>query len=258
MKIKSIFDPKRFALLVRADIQQYSRTILIGTGIAAAIYFVSTIPPLLFPPHRIDSDFHQGFFPTMLFIAGFLFSAGVFSEIHKPVRNAYFFLLPASLFEKMLVRLLGSGICFALISILVYYLFSLISSGIAAIYDWGSCPAFNPFTRDMLLTIAVYLVTHSIFLFGSVYFKKHPFMKTGVSLFALAVFLGMFAGIVFRIVYSDYFQGMNFIDNGMFTDFNCMNDFGNTLASIFKYLFWIVLAPSCWVLTYLRLSETEV
>jgi len=258
MKIKSIFDPKRFALLVRADIQQYSRTILIGVGIVAAIYFVSTIPPLLFPPHRVDSDFHQGFFPAMLFIAGFLFSAGVFSEIHKPVQNAYFFLLPASLFEKMLVRLLGSGIGFALISVFVYYLFSLITSGIAAIYDWGSFPAFNSFTRDMLLTIAVYLVTHSIFLFGSVYFKKHSFMKTGVSLFALAIFLGIFAGIIFRIVYGDYFQGMNFIDNGMFTDFNCMSDFGITLASIFKYLFWIVLAPLCWILTYLRLSETEV
>lgn len=258
MKIKSVFDPKRFALLVRADIQQYFRTILIGTGIVAAIYFVSTIPPLLFPPHRVDSDFHQGFFPAILFIAGFLFSAGVFSEIHKPVRNAYFFLLPASLFEKMLVRLLGSGIGFVLISVLVYYLFSLISSGIAAIYDWGSFPAFNPFTRDMLLTIAVYLVTHSIFLFGSVYFKKHPFMKTGVSLFALAIFLGIFAGIVFRIVYGDYFQGMNFMDNGVFTEFKCMNDFGITLASIFKYIFWIGLAPLCWVLTYLRLSETEV
>jgi hypothetical protein len=258
MKIKSIFDPKRFALLVRADIQQYSRTVLIGSGIVAAIYFVSTIPPLLFPPHRVDSDFHQGFFPAMLFIAGFLLSAGVFSEIHKPVRNAYFFLLPASLFEKMLVRLLGCGIGFTLISVLVYYLFSLISSGIAALYDWGSFPAFNPFTRDMLLTIAVYLVTHSIFLFGSVYFKKHSFMKTGVSLFALAILLGIFAAIVFRIVYNDYFQGMCFVDNLGFSDYDLPVNFGYTLTSIFKYIFWIVLAPLCWVLTYLRLSETEV
>jgi hypothetical protein len=258
MKIKSIFDPQRFALLVRAEIKQYSRTIFIGIGIAAAIYFVSTIPPILFHPHRIDSDFHQGFYPAMLFIAGCLLSAGVFAEIHKPNRNANFFLLPASLFEKMLVRLLGSGIGFALISTLVYYLFTLISSGIAAIYDGGRFPVFNPFTRGVLLTIAVYLVTHAIFLFGSVYFKKHSFMKTGISLFALVVLLSIFAGIVFRIVYGDYFQGMNFMDNGIFTEFDGMNDFGITLAAIFKYIFWIALAPLCWILTYLRLSETEV
>lgn len=258
MNSNNIFNFRRFLLLLRNDLFRNYRTLLIGAGTVAAIYFISVLPQIFFSPADISYEFHIGFFPTALFIAGFILSAGVFAEIHRPQKNTAFFMLPATIFEKFTSRLLLTTVVFVPIGIAFYILLNLLSLLISMIFsDWGF-PILNPFDHDMLLVVAIYLVTQSLFLFGSSYFKKHAFMKTGVSLFALAVILGIYASIVFRIVYGDFFHGMRFFDQHVFSDVSVFENFGETLLTIVKYLFWIVLAPFFWILSYLRLREKEV
>ena len=258
MQTNSIFNIKRFLLLLRNDLFRHYRMLLIGASTVATIYFVAIIPQIIFSPANIEQEFHIGFFPTAFIITGFLLSAGVFAEIHNTQKNTSFFMLPATIFEKFISRLLLTTIVFVPLAVVFYLALNLISLLITKIFTGWGFPILNPFDPDMLNIMAVYLVTQSLFIFGSSFFKKHAFMKTGVSLFTLGIILAIFAGIIFRIVYRDFFQGMVFLDHHPFSDTVAMEDFGNTLLAIIKSLFWFILAPLCWILSYLRLSEKEV
>ncbi|MBL7066447.1 MAG: hypothetical protein ISS29_01120 [Candidatus Marinimicrobia bacterium] len=258
MKTTHFFNSKRFFLLLRNDLLRNYRTMLVSAGAVAALYFVITLPSIFFSPGNASHDFHLGFYPALLFIGGFILSSSAFSEIHHSQKNTSFFMLPASIFEKMVSKLLLTTIGYVPASILLYYLLTVTSSGIAAIFTDWSFPAFNPFNREILLSVAIYLVTQSMFLFGGLYFKKHPFMKTLFSQFAITFVLTIFAFLVVRFIYRDCFHGMRFIDEFMFNDMVSFEHLGNNLARIFKYLFWICLAPYFWILSYMRLGETEV
>jgi len=258
MKLNSIFNFKRFILLLRNDLFRNYRTLLIGAGTVAAIYFVVTITPLIFSHDSIDYDFNTGFFPTVLYICGFLLSAAAFSEIHNSQKNTAFFMLPATTFEKFTSRLLLTTIGYIVISIVFYLILNMISLLLSALFFNTGFPVFNPLSKEMLTAMAIYIISQSIFLFGSIFFKKQAFMKTGLSMFGLFLVIGIFASIVFRIVYHDFFHHMHFIDNYMASDFIYLEDFGKALVTIVKYLFWIVLAPYFWIVAYSRLSEKEV
>jgi len=258
MKSNKIFNFKRFLLLLRNDLFRNYRTLLIGAGTVAAIYFIATLTPMLFSHENIGYDFNTGFFPTVLYICGFLLSATIFSEIHQSQKNTSFFMLPATIFEKFSSRLLLTTIGYVIISVAFYFILNMISLLLSAMILKSGFPIFNPFAKDMLTAMAIYLITQSIFLFGSTFFKNHAFMKTGLSLFGLSVAIGIFASIVFRIVYHDFFHHMQFMDNYMASDFIYLEKYGETLLSIIKYIFWIFMAPYFWILAYFRLSEKEV
>jgi len=258
MKTNRTFNFKRFFLLLRNDLLRNYRTLPIAAGAVAAIYFISTIPAIFFSSGSTTQDFHIGFYPMFLFIGGFLLSSAAFSEIHQTQKNVAFFMLPASTVEKYASKLLLTSPGYAAASLALYYLLSLLTAGIAAIFTDWSFPIFNPFTHKVLTDIAVYLVTQSLFLFGGLYFKKHPFMKTLFAQFGIAVVLGVFVMLVLRIVYHDFFHGTHFFNNYIFNDVVAFERLVPTLSTIIKYLFWIGFAPYFWILGYLRLREAEV
>ena len=57
-----------------------------------------------------------------------------------------------------------------------------------AVFGFGHS-LFNPFRRDVLTLVLVYLVLQGVFLVGSVYFRKLAFVKT--SLFMMGVVVGL-------------------------------------------------------------------
>ena len=254
----SIFNIKRFGLLLRNDLFRNYRTLLIGAGSVAAIYLIIILAPMIFSHNCVGYDFHQGFFPMALFIGGFLLSAASFAEIHHSQKNTAFFMLPASRLEKLTSRLLLTNIVYVITAVVFYYLLNLVSIVLSAIFGCGPFPVFNLFTREMLIALLVYFVIQSIFLFGSIYFKNHAFMKTGLSLFALGNVIALFSLLMVRVVFFDFFNHMHAADNFMATDFLYLKDIGETLLTILKYLFYFVLAPYFWILSYIRLGEKEV
>lgn len=258
MKTNRNFNLKRFFLLLRNDLLRNYRTLLIAAGAVAAIYFISTIPAIFFSPGSTTQDFHIGFYPMFLFIGGFLLSGAAFSEIHQAQKNVAYFMLPASTIEKYVSKLLLTSLGYTAASVAFYYLLSLLSAGIAAIFTGWSFPVFNPFAHKVLTGVAVYLVTQSLFLFGGLYFKKHPSMKILFAQLGIAVALTIFFLLVLRIVYHDFFHGMHFFNNYIFNDVVAFERLVRTLSTIIKYLFWIGFAPYFWILGYLRLREAEV
>jgi hypothetical protein len=90
---------------------------------------------------------------------------------------------------------------------------------------------------------------HGIFLAGAAHFKGYPFPKT---LLTLVLFCAL-CGLITYLIMKDMF------------DFECTSEsnplVGMPVYSIWlaaEWLFWWILAPLCWVVTYMGLKEQEV
>ena len=88
-----------------------------------------------------------------------------------------------------------------------------------------------------------------------------------IDIVLLLLGLALLFGIVFRLVYFEYFVG--FEPTEEFIElFEGIEDFpdveqilgrvGRAILTTLKVLYWAFLAPVCWVIAYHRLRETEV
>lgn len=257
MKPDNIFDRNRFFILMRNDLFTGYRNLLIAGGAIAgallSIYLLTTW-------NNSNSDFHRTFFPMIIFFGGYLMTSMIYKDIHEKQRNYIYLTLPASTLEKFLSRLLLTSVGFVAIVLVVYYLFSWIAAGLSLLIFDRSLPAFQPFTRETMTALGVYIVTQSIFLFAAVYFRSHAFFKTILSLFSFSVVVGIFSMLIARLVFWKYFDGLFMPDqfNIDLEHMSCFGEsFGELISAAAKIFFWFIMAPYFWVLTYFRLKETE-
>lgn len=257
MKPDNIFNRNRFFVLIRNDLFTGYRNLLIAGGaIAGALLTIY----LLTTWNNSNSDFHRTFFPMVIFFGGYLMTSMIFKDMHEKQRNYIYLTLPASTLEKFLSRLLLTSVGFVAIVMALYYLFSWIAAGLSLLIFDRSLPAFQPFTRETMTALGVYLVTQSVFLFAAVYFRSHAFFKTILSIFSFSFIVSIFTMLVVRIVFWEYFDGLfmpDHFDINLRYMFGDGESFGQFVSAASKILFWFVMAPYFWVLTYFRLKETE-
>jgi hypothetical protein len=256
-------NPRRLGLLLKRDFLIGYRGILITMAASAGfIILVSVLANL----GRGSQFQHMQLFMPLMFIGGFVFASLAFRELHQGEQSYFYLNLPASPLEKLISKLLVTSVGYALGALIFYSLVSLLSEGINHLVFGYGHPLFNPVSREVLLSVAVYLVTQSIFLLGSVYFRRLAFLKTVVAwnVFAIgtAILAGLITWLIFRGVYFEYLtpeaRGAfdSLADAGRFEAL--LEDTGQGFWLALRILFWAVLAPVCWIITYFRLREKEV
>ncbi len=257
MKANTQFSVRRIGLLMRNDIMANLKTIFIVIGVLYGVLLVNTM-------FSIGSykawNFHTVFFPLSLAITGYIVTSMAFSEIHDSKKGFMFMLTPASIPEKLIARLLLTSIGFSILVIVGYFIFSLLGAAITTLAFGKAFALFNPFSVGVWRSVALYLVTQSVFLFGSIYFRKASLMKTLLALFAIALGVGIITFLLIRIAFSDMFTGFFMIDKPLdlwFQEKNLSKLF-NVLYVIVKLLFWTAMAPFFWIMSYVRLREKEV
>ncbi|PIS30106.1 MAG: hypothetical protein COT43_02330 [Candidatus Marinimicrobia bacterium CG08_land_8_20_14_0_20_45_22] len=256
MKPNNTFDRNRFFILVRNDLSTGYRNLLIAGGAVAGALLVIY---LLSAWDNANPDFHRTFFPMVIFFGGYLTTSMIFKDIHEKQRNYIYLTLPASTLEKFLSRLLLTSVGFVAIVLVLYSLFSWIAAGLSQLLFDQSLPAFQPFTHETLISIGVYLVTQSAFLFAAVYFQSHAFFKTILSIFSLTIAFSIFTMLIVRLVFWEYFNGLFMQDFNIDLQymFGDGEPFVQIISTALKILFWFVMAPFFWILTYFRLKEAE-
>ena len=130
---------------------------------------------------------------------------------------------------------------------------------------------FNPFSPANLKSAAIYLVLQSLFLLGSVWFRKVVFLKIILAENIVVIGCAILAALIFRIAFSGFFSGShlkpeviqmfsqgfgNVVVNGHAAE--AFNRGSQAFLTILRVLFWGAFAPFCWVAAYFRLRETEV
>ena len=258
MQLNLQFNFNRFWHLIKNDVVTNYRTLLTAAGAALGILlFINFISMLSTGEPAVSLVFY----PLILFIGGYLITSLSFNDLHHPQRSYVFLTLPASNLEKFLSKLVLTTVGYVLGTLILYFLFSVLMSTVNLIIFQESHPLFNPFDRVIWITIGVYLITQSIFMVGAVYFRKHAFIKINLFLFIVQIALALFAVILVKLVFIGYFEGWQF----NFDDIKLpsiaveqrLENFFWGFVQFMKFLFYWVLAPVLWLVSYFRLKETE-
>ncbi|MCX7028948.1 MAG: hypothetical protein NTU62_02370 [Spirochaetes bacterium] len=266
--LNKVFKPSRFAQLLLRDLTGGYRSMLVAmAAVAGTVILISGLTVLgmqLSGRHAGASNFHFNLYNNLLFLGGFIVSSLAFREIRQNGGGIFYLTLPASALEKYASKLISTSVGYALGSAVFYTAVAAASEGInRLIFGFGNA-FFNPFDTGVLQALGYYLVAQSVFLLGSVWWRKLAFLKTVLTIQAVAVGVAVVAGITARIVFREYFHG-------------CLLDIGDvpgwaglmsqTVAGygplveidrVLKIVFLAGTAPVCWLIGWLRLRDIEV
>jgi hypothetical protein len=247
---------------MRHDLVTQRKSLLTGfgtlAGIVIALFFIASAS-------EGGSGFHTGLFMNILLIGGYVVSSVAFSELQDTKTGIHYMMLPGSTLEKYLAKLLLTSVGWVAAALLVYMLASAVAAALASIFFAQTPGYFLPIGRTIWNGIASYLVTQSIFLFASVYFRKVAFLKVALSAFVVAATLGIIyvltARLLFAPVFTDMFGGpeaSRILVEDLRLSTVQARSFLRTLEVVGDIFTWAVVPIFFWVAGVLRLRETEV
>jgi hypothetical protein len=254
--MNEVFSLKRFFNASKSEVLLHRKNILITAGAILGLMLIISIGSI---NSTGQWNMHLIFYPLILLIGGTVTSSMVFNDLHQWPKNMHYLMTPASMFEKWLVKLLFVTVFYIVMSALLYFLFSLLSIAITLPIFGRAHPIFNPFHPLIVKVAGLYFMIHSVFFFGSVYFKKYALVKTLLSITALSILIGLFAGLVMRIAFAGLFNEGSFAlrVEGQMYDWEKGKKFFESLWLIAEVVSKFVLPPLFWVLSYFRLRESE-
>jgi hypothetical protein len=256
------FSVRRLGMLLRRDFSAGYRSVFIAmAAVAGFVILVSVVSALA----GQQGSIHTRMYYPLLFIGGYIATSLIFKELHLNGQSVFYLTLPGSSLEKYLSKLLVSAAGYAFGSLFFYTAVSAAAEGInRLIFSYGH-PFFNPFERATLIAVAAYMVTQAVFLVGSVYFRKLAFIKTNLYLWLFGIVVAILIGVTAWILFRDYAVGPRIEMQPYFQQLGesgqlqaVLLPMAEAFGKVAKALFWAAMAPVCWLISYLRLRETEV
>ena len=262
MKAAVNISSKRVGLLLKNELLSGYKNGLIAIGAVIGTLLIINLASV---STWNQWNFNDVFFPITLFVGGIVATSVTFGDLHSKQRGYTYLTLPASMFEKFLSKLLFTTVGYCIIAILGFFVFSLVAAGLTRIFFGVSHKIFNPFQPGVWKFMALYIVSHSIFFFGAVFFKKQTLVKTVLSMCGIAIVYALLSALVFRIFFGQFFRGITMMDSSMFlselqldlSETVRIKDFFMHIYSVVRIVYWYVLPPVFWVLTGIKLRETE-
>lgn len=257
MKSALQFNFRRLILLIRNDlISNYKQSFIVIASFAALQLFFS----IVFRSAQIDHSANYGWYFFLMYVVGYVYTSASFQDLHKPQTGIAYLTIPASILEKLLSKLLQSTLIYV-IALTVFY---TALSALISLLNWAlyriNIPLFTPFTKEVLWGICGYAVSQSIFLFGSILFKKIAFFKTILSVFLLFIIFSIALSFNATLIISELMKSG--ATNTGTVDWNSYQGplkylFNGVLSQILKIFFCFVMPPLLWFLTFLKLRKIE-
>jgi hypothetical protein len=262
------FKPRRFAQLLLRDLAGGYRSMLVAmAAVAGTVILVSSLTVLgmqISGRHAGASNFHVSFYNNLLFLGGFIVTSLAFREVRQNGGGIFYLTLPASALEKYASKLIATSVGYALGSAVFYTALAAASEGInRLIFGFGNA-FFNPFDTGVLEALGYYLVAQSVFLLGSIWWRKLAFLKSVLTIQAVLVGAALVAGIAARLVLWKYFHGsqidLDTVPGWQELMHQTQLGYGPLveIGRILKIVFLAGTAPVCWLIGWLKLRDIEV
>ena len=224
----------------------------VENGIKDLYYILFTV--LFFAVLSYLTNYCNDVLELYLVVAVVFFSSRFFTKVFNTQESSmHYLLLPASRIEKIMVEIL-SGLYY----ILLIFFMALLGIVIGNLFAKIPEPMLT-FER-YIYQLASLMLWQAIFMFGSIYFKKNPVIKTLVAMFAFNIFLGLIVGLIFSKVDIESITGILNYYVGVQEEVN-IGDFAFKLSErlypIVKIIS-ILFSMFFWTLSYFRLKEKEV
>lgn len=264
--------PARLGRFLLKDLVEGYRALLIAAGAVTGALLLNYLlgplaggglrEPSLSAGGSVNTSVHITYFGLTLFIAGFIMTSRAFLEVHLKSRNHDWLMLPASLPEKWLSRLLLTTLGVGIGMMLYFWLFSLLAAGLSALLYGRAYPLFNPVDHEIGLLVANYMVLQSIFFAGAAYFKKAHFIKTVLAISGFAVAMVLLTVGAARVLVPHELLDMTATHPLAHLDISSvpplLEPAARVVTVIARIFYWAILGPLFWVLAYFRLTEIEV
>lgn len=268
--MNQFFSVKRFTFLVGKhwadNKKRYSLSVLAFIGLLIA-WFVFVL--LIDDGEPLEHEIQQITYFLSLFAVGTFYASQYFRDLGSRSKGINFLLVPASAFEKLLCALLYSVVLFFVVFTTVFYLVDVLMVTISNTFvktDTRVANVFNVvflrFNGDSIVRLLfVFFSIQSVFLLGSVYFRKYSFIKTIIS-----GFVGFFilACLVFFLF--DFLLPKGEYQSGFLASYRVHIDGVNDrlvevprwIGKVFSFLVMYAMAPFLWLVSYYRLREKQV
>lgn len=262
MRIQNILHPTRFYLLVRnAIVLNKSAILIVSAAVGGILMLLSAVDILGGDRAR----FHQVLYLVILYVGGLIMTNRIFREFHDPVKGPAWLLIPASPLEKVSSRIVLSTVMYVIMTMLIYFGFSLLSEGFNWLLSRRYHPLFNPFDRLVLQGVALYFVLQAPLLVGAIYFQKHSLSKTILVLLGYTFVFLVVVVVAMWMIFGNYFEGVlpgletltkqtGISDDAIIADIVKLS---NAALWIWRIIFFVLIPPLCWTICYYRLKETE-
>ncbi len=252
MKLKNYFDIRRFWLLLKLELFKSRKGIAMTFVITfGMLFFIGLLFSIVVEPNLMVFE-HSGSYVFTLLTGGFILSSLAFNDLGNDLKRFRFLTLPVSVFERFFCMWLLTSVGWIIFFTITYTLYTILANIIGPIiFRQIEFVAFKPWNELVMNSVLYYFVLQGIFLVGAAKFKGYVFPKT---LFTLILFAIVLSFIIYFMM-SDMFE----FDAELFSDPKTFE--GMPIHKIWlalKWMFWWVLAPLSWVVTYLALKEKEV
>ena len=253
---------KRIGVLLRNELWGNYKTLIISAGAIAGLLLIINVASV---GSAGRWNFHEVFFPVTYLITGMIATSMTFSYMHSKEKGYSYLLMPASHLEKSITKIVITTVGYTVIIVVGYFLFSLAASGITSLFFGRAHGVFNPFTREVLNYIGMYVVAQSVVLFSASFFRKLSLLKLILSLNGLAIVLAIVAALSIRLMFWKFFGGFGFEVTEEFfhslsitSGYDNLVGYGKALYTGLKIFGCYIMPPFFWFLTYLRIREKEV
>ncbi len=251
MNLSNYFEPSRFWLLLKMELFRSRKGFLITFVVTFGLLFTGFILENIFGSSKVF-DSHAGSYTFFLLIGGFILSSLAFNDMSNPLRRYSYLTLPASTFEKFMSMWLLTCIGWILMFTITFIIYALIANSAGHFFFRNvTFLAFNPVEKATAIAMGYYIIFQAIFLVGAVHFRGYVFPKT---IFVVMLF-GIICGLIFYLIMADIISTADQCPPG----YNPFEE--KSLRQFWQIVSWFgtwILAPLCWVITYIGLKEQEV
>ncbi|MCA0398723.1 MAG: hypothetical protein LCH51_15080 [Bacteroidetes bacterium] len=259
------FSFRRLQLLVRKQWLENRRFYMLSFTTIAILVALSILLFWFLPG---GSEYEEGelmiFYLVGLFVINSIFASMAFQALGNKEKGQYVLTLPATHGEKLINALLFSMLFFPVVYSAIFWVLESIAVQLVMLKG-AKIHRFTDFANphNVIIVLAIYLAVTSLFLLGSVYFKRYAFIKTVI---VSAAIFSLYAYLINVL-------GKSLVPDGFRWEFQKVfnyNPLGKNSPVYYEYsldrwaeagtLFLVkyIWAPFFWFVTWLRLKEKEI
>lgn len=240
---------------------QWRRVLLSSLAVAGAALLLSLLSWIGGNP--ASPQMAEQFGPFLL-AWGVVVTSGVFAELRDDAFRMEFLLRPASATEKVLSKLLVSTVGYFLTFTVVFFTLSGVLRGIYAIVFTTPSPTITSPVGLIWDVFQAYLVAHSWFFLGAVYFKSHNGIKTLLVVVCVGISYAILTAGLGRLIFDPFIHGEQAEllrqrlgePAGLDSLPTSITETLELFRAIGKSLLFLSV-PALWLLSLRRLRETE-
>jgi len=269
--MNNVFNISRFANLFKKQTAEHYKTylmsivVLMGLILALSSFFAVMERDA---QEMVNERTQFGMFMIIMMISGTIFTSGIFSDLGGNRKAIAILTLPASHFEKFMVKWLYSYLLFLVIYTCIFYAVTIPVQSMR-MNEQHKMVLFNLFRPDNFKVVFIsYTLAHAITLLGAIVFKKQHFIKTcfvmiGIFIVLVTANKWIMQSMVGRQIEGAFpFINFNFIEHTQTAFGNTSTGYNITLhdnaSNMWAYALVAVFTLLFWAAAYSRLKEKQV